>query len=129
MAKSQSESSKSAQASKFKLSLIGALGAIAPDILILYSKRWTMPEVSFDIGMYLFATLFYVLLASFVSAIFPYKSLKKIDASLSWKAFCVGVALPVIISGITSYIRSPLITSRGSPIDVEGTFLDIISLF
>src|SRR4051812_30016685 len=36
----------------WKLALAGASGAIAPDALLLYSKRFTQPHLSFDWRLY-----------------------------------------------------------------------------
>jgi len=53
--------------------ILGAVGAIAPDIVLFYSKRWSMPSLTFDPYMYLAATILYVSLAAVVAGIYPYR--------------------------------------------------------
>lgn len=107
--------------SHIALAAYGAIGAIAPDILILYSKRWSMPSLSFSILQYSLATLLYVTLAALVAAIFPYGRAPK-----PWKAFAVGVALPVVVSSLAAAARDPVISPRGETL--PGTLIDILSI-
>ena len=104
-----------------QLGLTAGVGAVAPDIIILYSKRWTMPSLTFDPWMYLAATLLYVGLALVVGMIYPFK---RKDAV--WKAFALGVTLPIIVSGLASLQRGVVIAPRGKTI--AGTLWDLISL-
>ena len=108
---------------KLRLGVYGALGAFAPDILILHSKVWTMPAFTFSLWQYSVATALYVSLGSFVATIFPYR-----QKPSNWKAFCVGVALPTVISGIASLFRGQIIEPRGAE-PIVGDLLDLISLF
>lgn len=107
---------------KLQLGACAAVGAIAPDILILYSKRWTMPSLTFDPWMYIFASALYIVLAATVAMIYPFGR-----GVSSWKAFAVGVTLPLVISGLASLQRGVVIAPRGDTI--EGTLWDILSLF
>ena len=102
--------------------MFGAIGAVAPDIVLLYSKRWTMPSLTFDPPMYMIATVLYVGLAAVVAGIYPYR-----NAPHSWKAFTLGVALPVVISAVASISRAHIVVPRG--ITISGSFHDLISLF
>jgi len=113
--------------SKGPLAFYAMVGAVAPDILILYSKRWTMPQVTFSIPQYLFASILYLALAAIVSLIFPYKTVFRNTANLPWKAFSVGFSLPVVLSTIAALSRSQLITPRGG--SIAGTLHDLVSLF
>jgi hypothetical protein len=81
-----------------------------------------MPSVTFDAWMYAGATVLYVGLAMAVAMIYPFK---KTDQS--WKAFALGVTLPIVISGLASLQRGIIIEPRGKTI--AGTFWDLISLF
>jgi hypothetical protein len=105
------------------MALSSALGAVAPDVLILYSKRWTMPDKHFDPWMYLAAMAMYVLLAAGVGTIFPYG--KRVRP---WQAFGVGVTLPILIAGLLSVQKGADITPRGGH-SVSASFVDLISLF
>ncbi len=111
-----------AKESKPQLALYGAIGAIAPDILILYSKRWTMSGLAFSWFQYGIATLLYVVLAAIVATIFPYKGKPS-----RWKAFVVGICLPVFISGIAYFGRAQLVSPRSG--QIVGTLWDLLSLF
>ena len=101
--------------------LFGALGAIAPDIVLLYSKRWTMPSLTFDVWMYAGATALYLGLAAVVASIYPYGRNPS-----PWKAFALGVGLPVLISSLASLQHGTVISPRGEII--PGTFWDLLSL-
>lgn len=113
--------------SKLLLALYAMVGAVAPDIVILYSKRWTMPQVSFNIGQYVLASIFYLALAGIVSLIFPYKSVFKNTSNLPWKAFSIGFSLPIVLSTVAALTRSNLITTRGN--NISGTIHDLLALF
>mgnify|MGYP007037739245 CR=1 FL=1 len=104
--------------------LFGGMGAIAPDILILYSKRWTMPSFTFDVSQYLIATIAYVCLAAVVASIYPYG--KK---PTPWKAFAVGAGLPVIISGLMAMRKGEVLEPRGGGQALAGDLFDLMSLF
>src|SRR5271167_3800778 len=83
--------------------LLASIGALAPDIVLLYSKRWTMPSLSFDLSMYAAATLLYMGLAAVVGAIYPYRR-----KPYPWKAFTLGVALPIVVSAAASINRAQI---------------------
>jgi hypothetical protein len=115
------------QQNKWLQALYAMIGAIAPDILILYSKRWTMPQVTFSIPQYTFASILYLGLAGIVSLIFPYKTVFKSEANLPWKSFSIGFSLPLILSTIAALSRSQLIVPRGG--SMSGTLHDLLALF
>jgi hypothetical protein len=106
-----------------RLSLFGALGALAPDVLIVYSKRWTEPALAFDPWQYAVALLVYVLLAAIVAAIFPYRG-----GARNWKAFAVGVTLPVIVAGLLAIPLAAVPMPRGVD-GLPGSVLDLMALF
>jgi hypothetical protein len=108
---------------KLEYAIFGGIGAISPDILLLYSKRFTMPSLEFSSIQFIVATLLYVGLAAVVSMIFPYRG-----QSSPWKAFSVGFCLPVILSGLLSIQRDPLLTPKGGA-KIPGTLTDIMSLY
>ena len=115
------------QMTKLQVAYFGAIGAIAPDVVLLYSKRWTDPLISFEPWQYLTVTAFYLLVAGVAATIFPYG--KHVTP---WKAFAVGVALPVIVSGLASIPSgiTPVTTppTRGG-VPVPGTLYDLFALF
>ena len=100
---------------------LGGLGAVAPDIILLYSKRWTMPALTFDPYLYVAATVLYVALAAVVAAIYPYRR-----EPHAWKAFGLGVALPVVISALATVSRSQILVAKGS---VPGSLHDLLAWF
>ncbi|MBS0353066.1 MAG: hypothetical protein JSR83_04075 [Proteobacteria bacterium] len=100
----------------------GMAGALAPDIALLYSKRFTMPGLHFEWQQYLLATTLYVILGGIVAMIFPHRG-----GATPWKAFSVGVALPVVLSALASTQRPEIISPRGSTI--PAAFIDVISMF
>jgi hypothetical protein len=100
----------------------GGLGALAPDIILFYSKRWTMPTLTFDPYMYISATILYVTLAAVVAAIYPFK-----QGNRAWKAFRLGVALPTIISTLATINRARTLIPKG--ISVPGSFHDLLAWF
>ena len=102
--------------------ILGGLGAIAPDIVLFYSKRWTMPGFTFDPYMYVTATVLYVALAALVAGIYPYRR-----EPHGWKAFSLGVALPVVISALASINRAQIVLPRGA--SVPGSFHDLFAWF
>jgi hypothetical protein len=102
--------------------IFGALGALAPDIILFYSKRWTMPSLTFNPYMYLAATILYMGLAALVAGIYPYRR-----EPYAWKAFSLGVALPVVISALASINRAQIVLPRG--VTVPGSFHDLLAWF
>lgn len=102
--------------------LLGAVGSIAPDIVLFYSKRFTMPDLQFSPMQYVLATVLYMVLAGVVAAIYPYRGRPS-----PWKAFGIGVALPLIVSALASTQRPGIISPRG--FSVPGELIDLISLF
>jgi len=111
-----------AHAARWNLAVYGVAGAAAPDILLLFSKRWSMPGVTFHPWQYASVSLLYFSLSALVASIFPYRG-----AATPWKAFAVGVGLPVIISGAASLASGYPVAPRGGTI--EGTLLDLIAFF
>ena len=106
----------------WKLAAAGAMGSLAPEIVLLYSKRWTMSGVRFEITQYLLVTLLYAALAGFVTMIYPYRG-----TTARWKAFQTGMALPIVVGMAASLVRDPRVTERG--LDQIGSLTDLISLF
>jgi hypothetical protein len=108
--------------SPWKLSLFGALGAVAPEVVLFYSKRFAMEGVTFQVWQYAVVSILYLGLAAVVAAIFPYPG-----KPTPWKAFVVGTALPVIISTAASFAQGTTVVPRGQ--SIEGTLLDLIAFF
>src|SRR5262245_45426568 len=110
--------------SRWKLALYGAIGAVAPDALILYSKRWTAEGLHFEWHQYVLATAIYVLVAGLVASIFPYGKEKS-----EWKAFAVGVCLPVLISGLLSTAKADANTlSPRGLVEIPGRLSELMAL-
>jgi hypothetical protein len=101
----------------------GAIGAIAPDVIILYSKRFSMSAFEFVTWQYVVATAVYVALGAFVAAIFPLKG-----RDTAWKAFGIGFCLPIVLGAVLATQRGTVIAPRGV-ITIPGTLLDLMSLF
>ncbi len=106
---------------RWQLCFFGGVGALAPDALLLYSKRFSMPSLSFDWAQYALASIVYVSVAAVVAAILPYRG-----RPTPWKAFGVGVALPLLVAGAASIAASPPLVPRGEI--VAGTLLDLLAL-
>jgi len=104
------------------LAIFGGIGAVAPDIILFYSKRWTMPSLTFDPYVYIAATALYVGLGALVAAIYPYR-----HGARAWKAFSLGVALPTVISALASVNRSQVLLPKGS--GASGSFHDFLAWF
>jgi hypothetical protein len=104
----------------------GAAGAVAPDILLLWSKRFTMPSLIFSFRLYGLATILYMLLAAVVATI----TVPTNRRNAAVRSFGVGVALPFIVAGLAAAARAAADQSR-SPIvhPVYGHWLDVLSLF
>jgi len=102
------------------MAIYSALGAVAPDVVLLYSKRFTMPNLTFSIAQYAAATLLYVGLAAALAIVFPYKGRPS-----PYKAFALGVALPLVIAGLATVTKAPTVVPRGVPI--PGELLDLIA--
>lgn len=118
--------------------IYGGFGSLVPDVLLLYSKRFTAPLLEFASWQVLAVTLFYAVTAGLVAQIFPYVGEKS-----KWKSFSVGVLLPIIISGLigagdrlsnagaadlTTRGPEPTNTSTETP-RVPGSVIDLIALF
>jgi len=110
-----------AQIQKWHIAFYGALGSFAPDILLLYSKRFSQPDLVFSPSQYFAAMSLYVILAALVSSIYPYKG--RVTA---WKAFLVGATLPIVVSAAASVARPASVSTRGLPL--PGTLLDLLAL-
>ena len=111
---------------KWRLALWAGLGALAPDIVLLYSKRFTVPHVEFDYTVVALGTALYVGLAGLVATIFPYKILPGEKGSLLWKAFGVGVCLPILVSTLASIGYQAPEATRGT---IAGALRDLIAMF
>lgn len=97
-------------------------GAIAPDILIVYSKRWGDAPVELPHWQYFAAMLMYILIAAVIGLVYPYK-----PRPSAWKGFVVGVSTPTILSALASIARPIPLAPRG--FNIPATFWDIISLW
>lgn len=97
-------------------------GAIAPDVLIVYSKRWAVPPVDLPNWQYFVATLMYIGIAAVLGAIFPYR-----PQPSAWKGFGVGVGTPVILGMLASAIKPVSLAPRG--IELSATFWDLMSIW
>jgi hypothetical protein len=105
----------------WKLAAAGAMGSLAPEIVLLYSKRWTMSGVRFEMTQYVLVSLLYAALAGFVAMIYPYRG-----SAARWKAFQTGMALPILVGVAASLVRDR-VTERG--LDQIGSLTDLLSLF
>lgn len=103
------------------MALYAALGAVAPDVVLLYSKRFTMPDLTFSVAQYVGATVLYLGLAAALALVFPYRGRPS-----PYKAFAVGVALPLIVAALASVSRPTPVVPRG--VVLPGEFLDLIAL-
>jgi hypothetical protein len=105
------------------LAIYGALGALAPDILILYSKRYTLQPFEFAPIQYFIATGIYVVMAATLAAVYPFRGPKT-----AWRGFAIGFTLPVVLSGLLSMQRGEVSIPKGGG-TVAGTLLDLMSLW
>lgn len=110
----------SVKPSRVLMAAYAAIGAVAPDIVLLYSKRFTMPFLTFSLAQYAGATLLYLALAAALAVVFPFKG-----RPTPYKAFALGVALPLVIAALAALSRNPMSVPRGGPI--PGEFLDLLS--
>ena len=76
--------------------LFGSFGAVVPDVVLLYSKRFSVPTLEFTTSQFIVATLFYMGTAGIVAKIYPYRT----QTPKKWDFFAVGLVLPVILSGL-----------------------------
>jgi hypothetical protein len=116
--------------------LYGAFGAAIQDIILFYSKRFTAPNLDFNLVQYGSALLIYCTAAGIVATIYPYPGSLK-----PWKAFVVGLILPTIVGGVIAAgqraepqgldvtVRGPPpAQSENSQRSVYGDLLDLLSL-
>lgn len=106
------------KATKAQLFFYGCVGAIAPDIVQLYAKRWTMPMTHFSIEQYLIVSAFYVALGGILGMLFAYQ--EKPQAAVA-----VGIATPVVIGILGSAVKGAMTPVRGE--SEIGTIFDLIS--
>lgn len=99
-----------------------AIGAIAPDILIIYSKRWAVPPLELPGWQYLAATLLYIGVAVVLGAIYPYR-----PQPSAWKGFGIGVGTPVILSALVSVVKPASLAPRG--LEVPPDWWDLLALW
>ncbi len=109
---------------KLRLVAAGAAvaGALAPDILIIYSKRWGSDPLALPGWHFVAATLMYLVVAALVGAIYPYK-----PKPSAWRGFAVGVGTPVILSALAAAAKPGSLAPRG--LDIPPTFWDLIALW
>lgn len=106
-----------------QLFFYGCVGAIAPDILQLYTKRWTAPSLEFSLTQYMVATILYVLLGGVLGMLFAYQGRRQ-------AALAVGIGTPVVIGAMVSTIKvATVVTQRGVGAPQVGSLLDLLSLF
>jgi len=114
----------------------GAFGALVPDVLLLYSKRFTAPLLAFESWQVLLVTLIYAITAGLVAQIFPYPGEKT-----PWKSLAVGITLPVIIAGVIGAgdrlsqagttrlsTRGPTPAAHGDAPKIQGSVIDLMAL-
>ena len=88
-----------------QLALFATAGALAPEILFLYANRL---NTHFQFAKvlepgYFVPLLLYVALAAFVAAFLPYKQIPPAKFDARWKAFVVGLLLPLVIHTATNW--------------------------
>ena len=119
--------------------LFGSLGAVLPDVVLLYSKRFSAPTLEFTSAQYVVTTLIYMIAAGIVAQIYPYKA----RTPRKWNFLTVGVVFPVIISSLISAADRTLseekngLSLRGGGVEhaikheerVSGTLVDILSIY
>ncbi|MCX8861860.1 hypothetical protein NOL37_24195 [Vibrio parahaemolyticus] len=118
--------------------LFGSLGAIVPDIILLYSKRFSAPSLEFTTYQFIVVTVIYMTAAGIVAMIYPYKT----RPPEKWNFFTVGVVFPVIISSLIAVTDRTLssehvgLSLRGgtshaaeSMERVSGTLVDVLSIY
>ena len=110
--------------SKLRLAFWGSLGSVAPEIILFYSKRFSMEPLSFDPIQYIIVSVLYTALAATIAIIYPYSRPPR-----PWSPFTVGVALPTIVSGIAIVFRDKIIVPRAGQGDLPSTLLDLIAWF
>jgi hypothetical protein len=116
---------------------LGAMGAIVPDVLMIYSKRATAPLLYFEDVQVVVATLIYAATAGIVALIFPYPG-----GQTGWKSLSVGLTLPVIIGSVISAsdrlgsagadrltTRGPTTTMQGERPKIRGTLVDLLAIY
>ncbi len=107
---------------KVPLAAYGAVGSIAPNIVLFGTKPITMPALTFESWQYAVALGLYASLAALVATIYPYGR-----RPTPWKAFVVGLLLPSILAAAMSVRANPPIPTRGEPI--AGDLWSLLSLF
>lgn len=116
----------------------GSLGAIVPDVILLYSKRFTAPALEFTTAQFITSTLIYMITAGIVAAIYPYKT----RPPKKWNFLTVGIVFPVIISSLVAVADRTLseqnigLTLRGGvehantpEASVSGSLIDLLAAF
>lgn len=110
-----------AAASAGQLFWYGAIGAVAPDIVLMYSKRFTAADLVFDATHYIGATLAYLILAGVLATIVPKKR-------TTATAFSVGVLVPAIVALIGAVSLPRAYATRGSD-NWISTFVELFRMF
>ncbi|WP_139176067.1 MULTISPECIES: hypothetical protein [unclassified Janthinobacterium] len=103
-------------ASKFQLFFYGCVGAAAPDIIQLYSKRWTMPGVHFNLTQYLIVSAVYIALGGVLGLVL---SRRNAPAALA-----IGVGTPVVVGLLANFAKSTTGVMRGEPSNI-GSLSDL----
>jgi len=102
--------------------MAAAAGALAPDVLIVYSKRWGTDALALPGWQFFAATLLYLVVAGLIGAVFPYR-----PRPSAWKGFAVGVGTPVILSALASTAKPLTLAPRG--LEIPPSFWDLIALW
>ena len=92
---------------QFIIFLVGSIGALAPEIVRLYSIRHA-PEKFFWSWFYLCASTVFALLGGLVALVLP--------ATTYWGALYVGISTPVLINtALKKGLDTPQISLKSAP--------------
>ncbi|WP_141699162.1 hypothetical protein [Candidatus Thiosymbion oneisti] len=115
----------------------GVFGALLPDILLFWSKRFTSPLLTFELWQYLTVSTLYAASAGIIALVYPYRR----KPPRPWDAIVIGISFPFIISGITAaadrlsksgasglQLRGPEVDDTGV-FAIPGTIIDLMAAF
>jgi hypothetical protein len=97
-------------------------GALAPDVLIIYSKRWGENALVLPAWQFFAASLAYLAIAGIIGGIFPYR-----PRPSAWQGFAVGVGTPVILSALAAAAKPASLAPRG--VEIAATWWDLLALW
>jgi len=107
---------------RFIAAAMAMAGALAPDVLIIYSKRWGPDALALPGWQFAAATLAYLVVAGVIGGIFPYK-----PRPSPWRGFAVGVGTPVILSALAAVAKPVSLAPRG--VEIAPTWWDLLALW